>query len=74
MATNRFYQRYGFIKGKSFTKMNHFSDKGNGLDPVSVDLQKKKIWWNVPVKILSRRAAESGEDGENRGRGRQAPQ
>lgn len=42
MATNRFYQRYGFIKGKSFTKMNHFSDKGNGLDPVSVDLQKKK--------------------------------
>lgn len=64
MATNRFYQRYGFIKGKSFTKMNHFSDKGNGLDPVSVDLQKS-IWWNVPLKILSRRAADSGEDGKN---------
>lgn len=72
MATNRFDQRHGFIKGKSFTMVNHFSDKGNGLDPVPVDSQKN-IWWNVPVKIVSRRAAESGEDGKNRERGRQAP-
>lgn len=43
MATNGLYQRQGFVKGKSRNKMNHFLGKGNALDPVSVDLQKKHL-------------------------------
>lgn len=64
-TTNGFYQRQSFIKGISFNKMNHFLDKGNELDPVSMDLQKS-IWWNVPLKnFFYRRTTESGGNSNN---------
>lgn len=68
------WQQIGFIKGMglSFTEMNHFSDKGNGLYPVSVDSQRKTFGGKSQWKLLPEEL-QSGEDGQNRGRGRQAP-